>query len=155
MSDEDNASEHQRRDEGLVEQHVRRRLEPAEQAYRQSLTSLWIGNGAASLAALSFIGAASRDGKFSHPLLWPLTCFVLGLISMGVGTGLYLLKEGSVIHQMERAASVWGFAAGQAKSPSEKAGLALTDPRTCAAVLSAAFFVSGCFIGLVELWTAN
>jgi hypothetical protein len=156
MSDEqEETSDRQERDEAFVLEHVKDRLKSAELDYRQALTSLWLGNGAASLAVLSFIGAAWRDGKFPHQLLWPLSSFVLGLISMGVGTSIYLWGEGRSTRFMERQPSVLCFRMDDAKSPSEKTGLTIKDPRTKAALLSAGMFVLGCVIGLVELWTVN
>jgi hypothetical protein len=155
MSEEDEASEHQQQEDAFVGRGIKRRLQPAERDYRQILSSLWLVNGAASLAVLSFIGAAWRNGKFPHQLLWPLTCFVLGLISMGAGTGRYLWTEGRIVRRMERATSVKKLPVGQSKSPREMAGLTFRDIRTKAALLSAVLFVLGCIIGLSELWASN
>lgn len=154
-SDEEEASDSQGRAEALVAEHVKGRLKSAELDYRQALTSLWVGNGAASLAVLSFVGAVWRDGKFPHQLLWPLSSFVLGLISMGVGTGMYLWGEGRSTRFMERQSSPLWFRINDIKNPSEKIGFTIKDPRTKAALLSAGMFVLGCVIGLVELWTIN
>jgi hypothetical protein len=156
MSDEeDEASARQLREEAFVARYVKGLLEPAGRDYRQILTSLWLGNGTASLAVLSFIGATWQDGKFPPQLMWPLTCFVLGLISMGVGTGIFLWTEGRKVRAVERATSFRELPSGQAQSPSERAGLTLRNVRTKAALLSAALFVLGCIIGLSELWSAN
>jgi len=152
MSDEDEASEQQWRDQQLVDRLVQARLNPAEVIYHQALTSLWLGNGAAAGAALTFIGATWKDGRFPHQLLWPLTCFVLGLISMGVGTLAYLATERTVVRKMERANRWSQLPAGETKSPTEKAGLTFRDWRTKMAILSAGLFVLGCVIGLIELW---
>jgi len=154
MSNEDESSERQWREQQLVDGVVRSRLRPAEAIYQQALTSLWLGNGAAAGAALAFIGASWKDGRFPHQLLWPLTCFVLGLISMGIGTGIYLFTEGRIVHSMERATSFLSLPAGRAKSPTEKVGLSFKDWRTRMSILSAGFFVLGCATGLVELWVS-
>ena len=155
MNNEDEAAEHQLRNEALISNHVKSLLRPAKRAYRQSLTSLWLGNGGASLAVLSFIAATWKDGAFLHQLLWPLTCFVVGLISMGVGTGLYLLTIRRVGRLSERATRPQDLRGEAIKSPTEKAGLTFNDWRTRMAILSTGFFVLGCAIGLVELWASH
>jgi hypothetical protein len=156
MSEEDDDPDRQERDEALVATFVKARLRVPKKAYRQSLTTLWLGNGTAALAVLSFVGASlDKGGHFSNRLLWPLTFFVLGLISMGIGTGIYLFNERQVIYRMEEATSVWRLDTGSGQRPSEKAGLTLKDPRTIAALFSAVFFVVGCVCGLGELWMSN
>jgi hypothetical protein len=155
VSDDDDSSERQLRDQELVSKFVQSRLKPTETIYQQAITSLWLGNGAAAGAALTFIGATWKDGRFPHQLLWPLTFFVLGLISMGIGTLAYLANERTVVRQMERANSWLEFHAGGAKSPTEKAGLTFKDWRTRMAIVSGGLFVLGCLIGLSELWFAT
>ncbi len=155
MTEEDESAERQLSGEAFVLTHVRHLLRPAKRAYRQMLTSLWLGNGGASLAVLSFIGVAWKDGKFPHQLLWPLTCFVLGLGSMGVGTGCYLLTIARAGRLSERAQDPLSFPMGSICGPTAKAGLTFKDWRTGSAILAAGFFVFGCSIGLVELWVSN
>lgn len=155
MSDEDEASERQYEEQALVDEFVKGRLEGAERAYSQGLTSLWLGNGAAALAVLGLIGATWREGKFPHQVLCPLSCFVLGLVSLGIGTGLYLWTEGAIVNSMETATSWRQFPAFKSKSPTARAGLTLKDPRTIAAMLSAVLFVAGCVVGLLQLWASN
>lgn len=155
MSIEDELSERQARDEAAVSRLVWARLNGVERLYRQGLTSLWLGNGAAAVAVLSFIVSASRDGKFPGWLLWPLTCFVLGLVAMGLGTIIYLWSEGLAIRSMEEARSLLGIKTGQAKRPTESAGLSLRDVRTVMGIISAVLFVAGCTIGLIDLWVSN
>jgi hypothetical protein len=130
---------------------VKPRLERAERAYNQALTSLWLGNGGATVAVLSFIGAAWRQGTFPHQLLYPLWCFILGLISMGAGAALALIQEGKRIKRMLQATSWLHFKIGDIQNPAEEVGLSFRDWRTRMAVLSAGLFVLGCLIGAVLL----
>lgn len=155
MTDED-ASQAQLEEQNYVyEGFVRPRLEEAKRVYDQGLTSLWIGNGAAALAVLSFIGAAWHDGQFPSKLLWPLWCFVIGLVLMGIGTGTALVVEARAIRSMEQANSVLDFQLGHIRSPTEQAGLSAKDWRTRMAVASAVCFVLGCLVGLIELTVSN
>jgi hypothetical protein len=63
--DQDDAETEFERWNQVYEEYVRPRLERAEKAYNQALASLWLGNGAAALAALSAIGASWRkDNNF-------------------------------------------------------------------------------------------
>jgi hypothetical protein len=106
------------------ERHVRaieRQIDEIRPAYAQALTSLWLGNAGASLAVLSFIGASWRDGRFPHFLLIPLACFVLGLVSMGIGTALWLWGARESIRDTEDAESILDRRAFRAMRPSERA----------------------------------
>lgn len=165
MNDNDRREleESRERDFERVQAAIKPRLERAARAYSQSLTSLWIGNAGAAIATLSFIGAAWRNGKevgaatihpvtFPHALLIPLTLFVLGLISMAVGSFSNLLRERKTIRMMEDANSIWDFTVDHVRRPSEEAGLTFRDWQTRWACLSAAFFIFGCATGLVQLW---
>jgi len=93
--------------------------------------------------------------SFPHKLLWPLTCFVLGLIAMGIGTGMYLITESRTLHSMERSTSILDFKVGTSKSPTQHAGLTWQDWRTKMAIPAAALFVLGCFLGLIDLWESS
>jgi hypothetical protein len=81
------------------------------------------GDSTCSDHALAFVGATWKEGKFPRQLLMPLSCFVLGLISMGLGTVLYLLGEGRVLQSMEGTNRVWDLPAGPAVRPTKKARL--------------------------------
>lgn len=150
--DQDEIVERQLRDFESVQRALRPRLERAAHAYSQSLTSLWLGNAGAAIATLSFIGAAWHNGNFPHALLLPLTLFVLGLISMGGGSISGLIRERATLRETEEANSILDLKPAYVKRPSEEAGLTLQDWRTRMACVSAAFFVSGCAVGLIELW---
>ncbi|MGD0145198.1 MAG: hypothetical protein ABSC92_18770 [Rhizomicrobium sp.] len=155
MSDDEQDSDSQWRNQMALNAYVLSRLKPVEAAYQQGITSLWLGNGTASIAVLSFIGAAWHDGHFPKELLWPLTCFVSGLIVMGMGTGTYLFTEGKFIRLIEDRDSILDTPVGSAKSPAQKAGLTLRDSRTVMAFPAAVLFAVGCTIGLFELWSAS
>ena len=126
---------------------IQPRLERAERAYNQALTSLWLGNGGATVAVLSFIGAAWRQGTFPHQLLFPLWCFILGLICMGIGSAIALFREGQAINRMLRAETWLHFQIGDIQNPAEEVGLSFSDWRTRMALISAALFGIGCLVG--------
>jgi hypothetical protein len=155
MADDDQDSDRQWRDQTALSAYIFSRLKPVELAYQQSIVSLWLGNGTASIAVLSFIGATWHDGHFPKELLWPLTCFVSGLIVMGIGTGTHLFVEGKFIRLIENRSSILDTPAGSAKSPAQKAGLTFRDWRTVMAIPAAVLFALGCTIGLFELWSAS
>jgi hypothetical protein len=148
-------ADHQLNEIEAVEQAVNRRLELVQSAYAQIFTTLWAGNGAASLACLSFIGVAPKNGSFPHLFLWPLWFFVLGLISMGVGTIMWLVRQREMIRPMETSTSLLDIAINSVQRPSEEKGLSLRDWRTRGAVVAAACFILGCLFGLVELTWLN
>ena len=137
-----------------VRAHVNPRIERAERAYSQALTSLWIGNGGAALASLSFIGGTWQKFVSHRFLLIPLCFFVCGLVSMGIGAAVSLIREATVLDKMQRAVSRMDFKLEDIKTQTEQAGLTL-DWRTVMALCSAALFVVGCIVGLIELWLPN
>lgn len=144
-------SDNQLRDQKLVLKNVHARLEPVVQIYKQSITSIWVANGAAALAMLSFIGSALKDGKFLRISLIPLILFVSGLISMGYGVWRYLKEEQKIIHQMELSNSILQFLADESLSPTEKAGLTSKNWITRMEIVSAVCFIFGCVSGILEL----
>src|SRR5216684_1272100 len=103
---EDDAAERQLREIEAVSDFMRPRIERAERAYAQALTGLWLGNAGAALATLSFIAAMWKDSASSAVLVWPLGSFVLGLVSMGVGSMITLVREKSAIERMQGANSI-------------------------------------------------
>lgn len=138
-----------------VRKHYRPRIDQAERYYSQALTSLWLGNGGAALATLSFVGGLLQKGCSSNlTLLTPLWLFVLGLISMGAGSAISLVQESRELDRMQRATSLLDFKVADIKSSTEQAGLTL-DFRTGMALLSALLFVSGCIAGLIALSNSN
>jgi hypothetical protein len=78
--------EKRQREFAQLHQFKRPRIERAERAYTQALTSLWFANAGAAIATLSFIGIILQKGVFHRSLLVPLGFFLLVLISMGWGT---------------------------------------------------------------------
>ena len=156
MTDQNDDTDNRYREQEYVfDTYLRPRLERAEKLYNQALTSLWFGNGAAALASLSFIGAASSPGNFPHKLMMPFGLFVVGLISMGIGSGATLVAESIAIRRLERAESFLDLNLGDFKSPTEKTGLTFNNWRTCTALISAICFVSGCIVGLRQLTCSN
>jgi hypothetical protein len=138
-------------DEARAAAFVQRRAELAEKIYSQAINSLWLGNSGAALATLSFIGAAWKEGAFPGALLAPLILFVLGVISMGLGTLVALMRERGVVGRNQNAKSLLDLTTGDIQSPLERVGLGHGDWRLRLAVFSGACFVSGCFAGLAIL----
>jgi hypothetical protein len=149
MSD-DNGDLREREIEG-AQGFLKPRLEFAERLYSQAMNSLWLGNAGAALATLSFIGAAWKDGTFPKTLLTPLAFFLAGLISMGVGTLLALMRVRAVIVRNQGAEWPWEFIVGDVQSPAERVGLSPRDWRTIMALCSGGFFVVGCLAGFILL----
>ena len=124
-------------------------------AYLQALNSIWIANAGASLATLSFIGATIHDARPHLCLLLTPCFFVIGLISMGIGTVWWLIEERSWLAYMDKhepPLAILDVPATLAKSPTARAGLSLKDPRTTSALISGALFVLGCVTGLYGLF---
>ena len=125
MSEEDRAREDRVRD--FEEHDLERaqafadsRAELAEKIFSQAINSLWLGNCGAALATLSFIGAAWKDGGFPRVLLWPLGFFILGVISMGVGTLVALMRERGVVERNQKAQSLLDIFTRDFQSPLER-----------------------------------
>jgi hypothetical protein len=156
MSKEDRAREDRVRD---FEEHdldraqafVDSRAELAEKIFSQAINSLWLGNSGAALATLSFIGAAWKDGGFPRALLWPLGFFILGVISMGVGTLVALLRERGVVERNQKAQSLLDIFTRDVQSPLERVGLSRGDWRMRLALCSGVCFVVGCVVGFILL----
>jgi hypothetical protein len=133
-------------------QGFKSRLDFAEKIYSQAMNSLWLGNAGAALATLSFIGAAWKEGTFPKILLAPLGFFLAGLISMGIGTLLALLRVRAVIVRNQGAEWPWQFIVGDVQLlPAERLGLSPRDWRTIMALFSGGFFVAGCLVGFILL----
>jgi hypothetical protein len=128
---------------------VQSRAEFAEKIYSQAINSLWLGNSGAALATLSFIGAAWKDRGFPAGLLWPLGFFILGVISMGVGTLAALMRERGVIERNQNAQSLLDIYSRDVQSPLERIGLSRGDWRLRLAFFSGFCFVAGCAVGFI------
>jgi hypothetical protein len=151
-SDEESAQlEGQRESQRLVHEFVKNRIARIEKVYDYSLTSLWVANAGAAIAILTFIGSTWSNGAFYRPALWPLGLFIAGLISMGVGSLLWLISERGVIRRLERVASLLNIDMQDIHTPSEGAGLWLGNARTTSALISGVLFVSGCVLGFLLL----
>jgi hypothetical protein len=154
MANDPNASWRDERE--FLDRLLQPRLEQAERAYSQALTSLWIGNGGATLATLSFVGATWNRGGSIRPLLWPLGFFIVGLVSMGLGAAGALLKEAVAIRRMQKVTSIVDLQMRdwEAPRPAEGIGLSLKNWRTIMGCISGACFLIGCCIGFVQLYIA-
>lgn len=130
---------------------VERHAELAEKIYSQAINSLWLGNSGAALATLSFIGAAWKDGGFPRALVWPLGLFIAGIISMGVGTLVALMRERSVIERNQKAQSLLDIFTKDFQSPLTRVGLARGDWRLRLAFCSGGCFVVRCALGFILL----
>src|SRR5712691_4937127 len=118
MSDaEDRVRDFEERDTERAQAFVEARVELAGKVYSQAINSLWLGNSGAALATLSFVGATWKDGRFPKALLWPLGLFILGVISMGIGTLLALLRERGVIARNQEAKSLLDIFSRDFQSP--------------------------------------
>jgi hypothetical protein len=151
--DEEITEQRLRNGERVVESHLRPRLERAERLYSQALTSLWVGNAGAALATISFIGAAWKNGSFPKELLYPLAFFMSGVISMGLGAFLALIKETRAILRIQRIDHVLDMRWDDIQSPAESIGLSLRETRTVLALIAGFCFIAGCILGLIQLAT--
>lgn len=142
------------RNQRLIERYLRPRLERVDQIYRHAVNSLWIGNGGATLATLSFIAGTWRQGLSNAGMLWPLGFFLAGLICMGAGSLLALVSEGKAIKRISRINSLLDMRMGDAQHPEVEAGLTFRDRRTLTALASGALFIIGCAVGFIELFLA-
>jgi hypothetical protein len=122
-------------------------LERVEKAYDQTLTAIWIGNGAAAVATIQFIGA--RSGGWLATVA--LGSFLLGLISLGVGSICYLAKERVRLERLELGQSVGQTQMEDILSKAVEIGLSARRARTTGALIAAVAFVVGCSFGFFEL----
>jgi hypothetical protein len=84
-------------------------------------------------------------------LLWPLAFFIFGLISMGFGVLLALIRERQVIARNQHAKSVLDLTTRDSQSPLERIGLAPGDGRMIMATISGLCFLAGCAVGFFLL----
>lgn len=149
---DDEYAEHQLEELERAQRFSRPIIDRAERIYSQSLNGLWIGNAGAAIASLSFMGSIiSAKPELAKALVIPFLLFVAGLIAMGLGAVIVLVREGARAKRMERVSSVLGIVMGDIVSPTEAVGLALRDPRTISAVIGALTFLSGCLWGATAL----
>jgi hypothetical protein len=149
--EEDRARDFEERDAERALGFVESRAALAEKIYSQAINSLWLGNSGAALATLSFIGAAWKNGEFPRALLLPLGFFVLGVISMGAGTLVALMRERAVIERNQKAQSILDIYTRDIQSPLQRVGLARGDWRMRLAFCSGGCFVAGCVVGFILL----
>lgn len=143
--------EAQERGRELAMSMARSRLARAEKVYDYSVTSVWIANAGAAVSVLAFLGSTWNGGEFPRQLLWPLGFFMTGLISLGLGTVILLVREVRGISRLERTNSLMDLHTADIKMLGESAGLSLRDPRTLSALISGLLFVGGCLVGFILL----
>jgi hypothetical protein len=99
---------------------------------------------------------SARNFDVSSGKLAPLGFFILGVISMGVGTLVALMRERGVIERNQKAQSLLDIFTQDFQSPLQRVGLSRGDWRMRLAFCSGAFFVTGCFVGFILLaWRAG
>lgn len=149
---DDEALEQQYRDFQNAQEFARPAIRRAERIYTQCVNGIWIGNAGAAIALLSFIGAIAHDYQhLAVALLWPIALFVFGLIFMGVGAAVALVREGARAKRLEILTHILDAQTGDGQKPTEAMGLTLRDPRTIGALVGTAFFVIGCIWELFDL----
>lgn len=92
---------------------------------------------------------------YARPLLAPLAFFLAGLICMGVGTMISLVKDARTSGCLERAQTVLDITLDDVKTPVEQVGFTLRDWRTNMALASGTCFIAGCLIGYAQLLIAT
>jgi hypothetical protein len=149
--EDDRARDFEEHDLERAQAFVESRAALAEKIYSQAINSLWLGNSGAALATLSFIGAAWKNGEIPRVLLWPLGFFILGVISMGAGTLVALMRERAVIERNQKTQSLLDIQSRDFQSPLQRVGLTRGDWRLRLALCSGVCFIAGCLIGFVLL----
>jgi len=149
MTDDDGLAELDR-----VQEFLAPRLDRAERLYTQALNGLWLGNASGAGVALTLTGVTLQSGTFHHWLMVPLCFFLFGLMSMGLGSVVFLMKEARIIKRIELMRSVrdiMKLQMDEITSQSEEAGL-VWNWRNYAAIVSAGAFVLGIISGLLIIF---
>jgi hypothetical protein len=84
-------------------------------------------------------------------VLGKLGFFILGVISMGVGTLVALMRERGVVERNQKAQSLLDIFGRDFQSPLERVGLSRRDWRMRLALCSGVCFVVGCVVGFILL----
>jgi hypothetical protein len=155
MMDDDDRNEFessQYREFERVQEFLTPRLDRAERLYTQAVNGLWLSNAGGALATLTFVGATWQSGAcYRHWLMVPLCFFLFGLLSMGLGTGIFLVSESRIIKRMESIRSINKLRLDEITSQSEEIGL-LWNWRNYAAIVSAGTLILGILAGVVILF---
>lgn len=133
-----------------AQEFARPEIERARRSYTQSINGIWIGNAGAAITLFSVLASQPSLGRF---LLFSLTCFVLALVTMGVGAALSLLQESARARRLEGINHIGDIRMEDVMSPTEAVGLSFRNSKTLSACISAVLFVLGCIIGLINLWS--
>lgn len=154
MTDDKESEFHEPFGGRAVDWMLRERMGRATRLYRQALNHLWLGNAGAAIATLGFLGGTWRQAAPEKTLLWPLGFFVLGLICMGLGSLVALVREGRSISDLQDADSILDIKVRSIESPRESVGLDLGNWQSRLAILSGVLFVVGCVVGFFLLVVA-
>jgi len=149
MTDDDGLAELER-----VQEFLTPRLDRAERLYTQALNGLWLGNAGGALATLTLTGVTLQGGTFHHWLMVPLCFFLFGLMSMGLGAVVFLVKEARIIQRIELMRSVLEILKlrmDEITTQSEQAGL-VWNWRNYAAIVSAGTFILGIISGMLIIF---
>lgn len=144
-SGNDELGERQLREQRALDQSIARRAKVARRQYEKILARLWLGNAGGAVVTVSYFGAAGAARNLTPKAIY---FFLIGLLILGLGTLLDLVREWMVIYANQRATHSLGLKAGYGKSPVERAGFSTS---AILAGFAALCFVGGCIVGLVEL----
>jgi hypothetical protein len=144
MSEDDNGDQ-----EPFGAQHVRSlrrsQLETSAAQFNAVVNRLWAGCGGGLIAAVTAVRQPSD-------LFFWLSAgsFGLGVILLGFGALLTLLRERRVLLHLEDIDEVLQMKVGYAVRPSARAGLTILHPQAWTATMAAGLFVFGVlFAGIV------
>src|SRR4051794_12999478 len=110
----------------LVHDFLQPRIDRLQQSYAQAINRLWLGNAGAALATLSFIGASGlQSNPVRAAMLVPLACFASGLLTLGIGELIGLIRDAKAVGRNQYAQSVGDMYINDAESPLQKSGASL------------------------------
>jgi hypothetical protein len=126
-----------------------RRLKISRKSYDQILNRLWAGNSAGALAAIGALGARVN----SKEILIAFCVFLVGLISLGVGSFASLLSQVRILRDWENAQGILEVKASNIMKPSEEAGFRFGF-QNVTAIIALLMFLAGMICGLVVAYNA-
>jgi len=128
------------------------RVDRLQKSYAQAINRLWLGNAGAALATLSFIGASgTQNSSVRAAMLVPLACFACGLLTLGIGELIGLIRDAKAVGRNQYAQSVGDMYIDDAESPLEKSGASL-NRKTLLQASAAIFFAVGLISGFLLLF---
>jgi hypothetical protein len=136
-------------DERQIDEQIRedrriaRLVHSAQERLEKALTRLWLGNAGGAVVTVSYLGASHGS---NHAALYPLACFLFGLIFLGVSEIVVLWPMQQEIARDQNARSWLERKAGYAKSPVQRSGIVI-DRETVPVALALLCFIAGCVFG--------